>query len=59
MRATVELLPSPLMGEGAGGGEDRTSSPPSPARGEGVLTYPCQPNAGGPMLAHTPSAQIT
>jgi hypothetical protein len=30
MRCTFEPLPSPLMGEGAGGGEDCTSSPPSP-----------------------------
>jgi hypothetical protein len=27
MCGTCELLPSPLMGEGSGGGEDRTSSP--------------------------------
>jgi hypothetical protein len=39
-------LPSPLIGEGAGGGGSRASSPPSPpspARGEGVLTSPCEP----------------
>jgi hypothetical protein len=49
MCTTFEPLPSPLMGEGAGGGEDSTSSPhPNlpPPRGEGVLTYPCQPLAG-------------
>jgi hypothetical protein len=27
MRATFEPFPSPLTGEGAGGGEDHTSSP--------------------------------
>jgi hypothetical protein len=30
MCGTFEPLPSPLMGEGLGGGEDSTSSPPSP-----------------------------
>jgi hypothetical protein len=36
MRVTFELLPSLLMGEGSGGGEDSTSSPPthpSPTKG--------------------------
>jgi hypothetical protein len=50
MCGTFEPLPSPLMGEGSGGGEDSTSSPPSdlpPPRGEGVLTYPCQPSPRG------------
>jgi hypothetical protein len=49
MRITLEQLPSPLMGEGSGGGEDSTSSPHPhlpPPRGEGVLTYPCQPKEG-------------
>ena len=49
MRATFELCPSPLMGEGAGGGEDSPSSPHPhlpPPRGEGVLTYSCQPASG-------------
>jgi hypothetical protein len=49
MRCTFEPLPSPLMGEGAGGGEDGTSSPHAtlpPHRGEAVLTYPCQPSMG-------------
>jgi hypothetical protein len=42
-------LPSPLTGEGSGGGGSRASSPPSPpspARGEGVFTSPCQPLVG-------------
>jgi hypothetical protein len=50
MPESCEPLPSPLMGEGSGGGEDGTSSPPShpsPAKGEGVSTYPCQPHYGG------------
>jgi hypothetical protein len=50
MCGTFEELPSPLMGEGSGGGEDHTSSRhPNlpPLRGEGVLTYPCQPLDGG------------
>jgi hypothetical protein len=50
MHVTFEQLPSPLMGEGSGGGEDSTSSPPSPpspAKGEGVLTSPCQPRGRG------------
>jgi hypothetical protein len=50
MRAPFELLPSPLTGEGTGGGEDSPFSPhPNlpPPRGEGALTYPCQPAKGG------------
>jgi hypothetical protein len=49
MRVTFELFPSPLVGEGSGGGEDRTSSPHPklpPLRGEGVLTSPCQRGKG-------------
>jgi hypothetical protein len=45
MRDTFEQIPSPLMGEGSGGGEESISSPlsqPAPAKGEGVCTYPCQ-----------------
>jgi hypothetical protein len=45
MHVTFAPLPSPLIGKGAGGGEDATSSPhPNlpPPGGEGVLTYPCQ-----------------
>ena len=37
--------PSPLMGEGAGGGGINAASPlssPSPTKGEGTLTYPGQ-----------------
>jgi hypothetical protein len=53
MRVTFAPLPSPLMGEGSGGGKDSTSSPPHPylppPRGEGVLTYPCQPVEGGEL----------
>jgi hypothetical protein len=40
MHLALKHLPSPWMGEGAGGGEDRTfspPSPPSPLAGEGVL----------------------
>jgi hypothetical protein len=50
MCGTFEPFPSPLMGEGSGGGEDSPSAPhPNlpPPRGEGVLTYPCQPHGGG------------
>jgi hypothetical protein len=49
MRVTFEPLPSPFMGEGSGGGEDRTSSPHPhlpPPKGEGVFAYPCQPCRG-------------
>jgi hypothetical protein len=49
MCGTCEPLPSPLMGEGLGGGEDSPSSPHPhlpPPRGEGVLTSPCQPIQG-------------
>jgi hypothetical protein len=38
MHVTFEQLPSPLMGEGSGGGEDSTSSPHPhlpPRRGKG------------------------
>jgi hypothetical protein len=38
MRATFEPLPSPIKGEGSGGGEDRTASPHPhlpPPRGKG------------------------
>jgi hypothetical protein len=48
-------LPSPLMGEGSGGGGTRAFSPPSrpsPARGEGVFTSTCQAlgaDSGGGM----------
>jgi hypothetical protein len=40
MRVTFELFPSPLMGEGAGGGEDNNLSPHPPLpppRGKGYL----------------------
>jgi hypothetical protein len=50
MRATCAQLPSPLMGEGVGGGEDRTPSPQPnlpPPKGEGVLTYPSQLDGAG------------
>jgi hypothetical protein len=49
MRATFELFPSPLMGEGSGGGEGSPSSPirPFPRQGGGALTYPCQLDGGG------------
>jgi hypothetical protein len=43
MPIALEHLPSPLMGEGSGGGEDRTSfppSPPSPAKGGRGLDLP-------------------
>jgi hypothetical protein len=43
MCGTFEPLPSPLMGEGSGGGEDRTSSPPSqpsPAKGGRGIDLP-------------------
>jgi hypothetical protein len=46
MHIALKQLPSPLMGEGSGGGGTRASSPPSPpspARGEGVFTSPCEP----------------
>jgi hypothetical protein len=49
MCVTFEQLPSPLRGEGAGGGEDGTSSPHPhlpPPRGEGVLAHPRQPLVG-------------
>jgi hypothetical protein len=49
MHVTCEPLPSPLMGEGAGGGEGSPSSPHPdllPPRGEGVWTYPRQPSRG-------------
>jgi hypothetical protein len=49
MPTALKHLPSPSMGEGAGGGGTRTSSPPSPpspAKGEGVLTSPCEPSRG-------------
>ena len=49
MCGTFEPLPSPLMGEGAGGGEDHTSSPhPNlpPLRGEGVFTPLVSPLMG-------------
>jgi hypothetical protein len=45
MHIAIKRFPSPLTGEGAGGGEDNTSSPPSPpspARGEGVFPSLCQ-----------------
>jgi hypothetical protein len=48
MRVACRSLP-PLTGEGAGGDEDRASSPhPNlpPLRGEGVLTSPAQTLAG-------------
>jgi hypothetical protein len=55
MCGTCEPLPSPLMGEGSGGGED-SSSPPHPnlppPRGEGVLTSPCQPSKGRIQVGH-------
>jgi hypothetical protein len=50
MRVTFEQLPSPLMGEASGGGEDSTSSPHPdlpPPRGEGVLTSPGDPLGEG------------
>jgi hypothetical protein len=50
MHVTFEPLPSPLIGEGSGGGEDRASFPHSnlpPPRGEGVLTYLSQRQGGG------------
>jgi hypothetical protein len=47
MPIALKQLPSPSMGEGSGGGGTRASSPPSqpsPARGEGVFTSPCEPS---------------
>jgi hypothetical protein len=46
--------PSPWMGEGGGGGERSaplTPSCPFPTRGEGILTYLCQPAQGGRGLS--------
>jgi hypothetical protein len=50
MRATFELFPSPLMGEGSGGGEDRISFPPSqpsPAEGGRGIDLPLSAYMGG------------
>jgi hypothetical protein len=49
IRITFEQLPSPLTGEGAGGGEDSVPSlypDLPPPRGEGVLTSPWSPLMG-------------
>jgi hypothetical protein len=61
MRAAFESFPSPLMGEGAGGGEDRTPSPhPNlpPLRAEGVRSYLCQRREGVfPCLCQPPRGE--
>jgi hypothetical protein len=49
MHLARKHLPSPLMGQGSSGGGTRASSPtspPSPARGEGVFPFPCQEGEG-------------
>jgi hypothetical protein len=50
MHVTFEQLPSPLMGEGSGGGEDGTSSPPSqpsPTQGGRGVYLPLSASSGG------------
>jgi hypothetical protein len=50
MCGTFEPLPSPIKGEGSGGGEDSPSSPPSPpspAKGGRGLDLPLSAPGGG------------
>jgi hypothetical protein len=53
MRVVFEQFPSPLTGEGLGGGEDSSSSPPSqpsPAKGGRGVYFPLSASRGRRMI---------
>jgi hypothetical protein len=59
MHVAFEQLPSPLMGEGAGGGEDSPSSPPSqpsPAKGGRGIYLPLSAARGEEVGRDVPHA---